>query len=174
MDAERAHRNLFKSRIDRTGRSKGKWSVFDVPAQWKPVVSVELFEAVQREIARRKVGASRDRRSSSAYVIRELRCAHCGAKYTGAFRKGGNAQGKRYYGHPEVCVDGRIGSRVIELAAKKAGCRTFRVPADDAEAAGLHPARGRLRNGDSPDFAPRKQGQSWFSSARNLALRFRP
>lgn len=106
-----------------------------IPAKWAPVVDPELFGRVQTELWRRQQAEPqcRDRRADSDYIIRNMRCAHCGVRYTGNVRKSSHSgEGKRYYNHPEVDADAYM-DRETRARAEAAGCRTYRVPADMAE-----------------------------------------
>jgi DNA invertase Pin-like site-specific DNA recombinase len=103
-------------------------------ASWEPIVDPELFQHVQQEIARRAEENKFGTRQRETDYLLPLRCAHCGTRYQGGFKKGGgNSEGRRYYVHPEPNVDGRIGDRETEARARQAGCRTYRIPADYIE-----------------------------------------
>jgi hypothetical protein len=86
------------------------------------------------------------RRVTSTYIIRNLRCALCGAKYHGGVD---GFTGRRYYAHPSPkgvhSMDRQTQGRALE-----AECRTFRVLADTAEEALKDLI---LKERDSPDWA---------------------
>jgi hypothetical protein len=94
-------------------------------ANWEPMVPVRLFNAVQREVQRRKDGDQRSRSDTSDFLLRPT-CSKCGQPFTAT-----TVRGYRYYRHPLVRVPGQSDRRKGMMAA---GCGTsFYVPADALE-----------------------------------------
>jgi site-specific DNA recombinase len=101
-------------------------------APHQPLVSVELFEAVQAVMTERCENYSKRASNPSEYLFTGLmRCAHCGKRYIGTAATGRSARYRYYtcfsrqrYG-PERCDADRIPADPIESALRDQLRRTF-------------------------------------------------
>ncbi|HEX8432630.1 MAG TPA: recombinase family protein [Longimicrobium sp.] len=92
---------------------------------WEPMVPIGLFNAVQREVQRRKTADQRTRADTSDFLLRPT-CSKCGQPFTAT-----RVRGYRYYRHSGVKSPGHSDRRKGMMAA---GCGTmFYVPADVLE-----------------------------------------
>jgi hypothetical protein len=104
--------------------------VFEGPAQWEPIVPVDLFRAVRAEVeGRHKPQRARPNRDFPLM----LECFHCGARYTSVTLKPcANTGWKllRCYIHP---AGERNMNEILLRRSEKAGCKAWRVRAEQIE-----------------------------------------
>lgn len=109
----------------------GQEGALVIPAKWEPLVPIELFDAVQRELeARSESPSHRARKRREVYPLKEVvRCAACGATYTGA--RLAKAQGSgRCYQHP--ALNERMDPERYRRSVA-AGCRRWTILAEELE-----------------------------------------
>lgn len=98
-------------------------------AQWPPMVDVDLFRQVEREIERRENQPRNKKRiSKGTFIVRPV-CAHCGVEYHGG-RNG------RVLGNQRTYVHGKPGKYTHPEAYEKftdRGCRGWSIVADELE-----------------------------------------
>lgn len=101
----------------------------NIKARWEPLVDMELFEAVEKELARRAQNPrNRTRKKRELYPLR-VTCAACGGEYTGG--RLSKAQGQpRVYSHTKPIS--RMNPDLAERFECK-GCKVWTVSAEEIE-----------------------------------------
>jgi hypothetical protein len=95
-------------------------------AKWPPLVPVDLWHAVQRELARRSAGVPKRIATSRDDALLRPWCPKCRSYYYHAIHAG-----IRYYSHPTT-TNGGVG-RERRQRIEAAGCRGYSIPAERIE-----------------------------------------
>lgn len=108
--------------------------VKEFKACWEPMVPIDKFEAVQREIQRRKKAQGKTGRKKNVQTLLDVLCAACKMPYYGlqtVTNKGTRSEKEtRYYVHP---VSSMRYSQEKTERIEAAGCKHWYVNADELE-----------------------------------------
>lgn len=120
----------------------------EVPCNWGPIVPVEIFDAVQAELARRDLQSENRRRPRrhSDYLLQQVYCAKCGVRVHGSNRHR-NGQRIRRYAHPLVS-EIHLAPHLLK-AATAAGCTRWTIDANRFESAVLSVIREQQLSPDA-------------------------
>ena len=117
--------------VDYAVRSSTGTTRAHAKARWEPMVDVELFKLVQKEIARREMEPRNKKRSpTGTFLVRPV-CAHCGIEYHGGRWSAGQGYARTYvHGVPKQRLHGELYDRFVEH-----GCKQYNISADELEQA---------------------------------------
>ncbi len=116
-----------------------------IPAKWAPLVDVNLWNAVQLELAKRGQSQYSRRKSHEDYPLLPI-CAHCHSPYWGSSRRDGAGGYVRVLRHAPV--DERKHPDRYQLY-REHGCSRYEIDADELEKAARDVIAGQR---GSPEF----------------------
>lgn len=132
-------------------RNKGEIDYVVIKDHHEPIVSREVFEAVQKEITRRKnLCKAEESCYSNRYAMSgKIRCGECGGRFTHTIRRRGND--KKHYENWS-CIDKiRYGSSRKDSKNEKFGCDNVNIQYQDLKEILTHIACDIMR--DKSDIA---------------------
>lgn len=127
-------------------RNKGEIDYVVIKDHHEPIVSREVFEAVQEEIARRSSLCKADySRYSNRYAMSsKIVCGECGGRFTHTIRRRGND--KKHYENWS-CIDKiRYGSSGKDSKNEKFGCDNVNIQYQDLKEILTHIACDIMRD----------------------------
>jgi DNA invertase Pin-like site-specific DNA recombinase len=104
-----------------------------IDAQWAPIVPVETFKAVNRKLESEATKVRRRSREGPSTYVLPLMCARCGSYLAGVDVRQPDGRYLRRYRHNAPNSAGV--SRELAATMEAAGCQSWSVDANEAEAA---------------------------------------